>query len=302
MSELRIGGPHPFGCTCNTCSSATRAREEWSRKLIDQMKRAEDRRKALEGVQWPDLPFDLEETATLIMRRGSESHGLYIPPEDDMGTDDRDLMAVVIPPPEYVFGLKTWSGTAESIKGVWDVVVYDWRKFIGLLVKQNPNAIGMLYLEEEDYLLETEPGRQLIEMRTAFSARKPAYTAFVGYAHAQLQKMTNGAKNGYMGAKRQKLVERFGYDVKNATHLIRLLRMGGEYLRTGAMRVRRTADAEELKSIKQGKWKLAEVQALAQREFEAIDKAMDTSILPEAVDEERINALCYEVAREAYFR
>src|SRR4051812_8508838 len=120
------------------------------------------------SVQWPDLPFDLESHACLVMRRGSESHGLYIPPEEEMGTDDRDLMVVVIPPQEYVFGLKTWSGTAESIKGPWDVVVYDWRKFISLLVKQNPNVVGMLWLEAEDYLHKTWAGDWLIDSRHAF--------------------------------------------------------------------------------------------------------------------------------------
>src|SRR5439155_494232 len=104
--------------------------------------------------------------------------------EDEMGTDDRDLMVVVIPPADFVFGLKTWSGTAESIKGPWDVVVYDWRKFIGLLVKQNPNVVGMLWLEAEDYLHATWAGRWLVDLRHAFRARKPAYTAFVGYANA----------------------------------------------------------------------------------------------------------------------
>ena len=252
------------------------------------------------SVQWPDLPFDIEKHACLVMRRGSESHGLYIPPEDEMGTDDRDLMVVVVPPLEYVFGLATWNGTAESIKGVWDVVVYDWRKFVHLLVKQNPNVVGTLWLAEEDYLHRNEIGRWICDARLAFRARHPAYVAFSGYACAQMKKMENGAREGYMGAKRKLLVEKFGYDTKNATHLIRLLRMGTEFLRDGTMQVRRTADAEELKAIKHGKYTLAEIKEIADIEFRRCDSLLASSVVPPEVDRAAIEHLLLRVAAKAY--
>jgi hypothetical protein len=49
---------------------------------------------------------------------------------------------------------------------------------------------------------------------------------------------------GYMGQKRRESVRRVGYDAKNAAHLIRLLRMGIEFLTEGTMHVER-ADAPE---------------------------------------------------------
>ena len=42
---------------------------------------------------------------------------------------------------------------------------------------------------------------------------------------------------GYMGQKRRELVRRVGYDAKNAAHLIRLLRMGIEFLTEGTLHV-----------------------------------------------------------------
>lgn len=36
--------------------------------------------------------------------------------------------------------------------------------------------------------------------------------------------------SGYMGEKRKAMVRKYQYDVKNAAHLIRLLRMGAEFL------------------------------------------------------------------------
>jgi len=52
-----------------------------------------------------------------------------------------------------------------------------------------------------------------------------------------------------MGAKRKSLVEKFGYDTKNAAHLILLLRMGIEFLSVGVLHVKRH-DAQELLEIK----------------------------------------------------
>jgi hypothetical protein len=71
---------------------------------------------------------------------------------------------------------------------------------------------------------------------------------------------------GYMGQKRRELVRRVGYDAKNAAHLIRLLRMGIEFLTEGTMHVER-ADAPELLEIKRGAWPLEKVKAEAERLF-----------------------------------
>lgn len=162
-------------------------------------------------VQYPDTPFPLQPSLVLLGRRGSEAHGTHLPPEDPNGIDDRDLMGVCIPPPAWTIGMRHWEG-AEAIKGVWDVVLYDFRKFVRLLTKQNPNVLGLLWLEPEDYLHVAPAGRALIAARDIFRARHPAYAAFVGYACSQLQKMQAGTFAGYMGEKRKRLVERHGYD------------------------------------------------------------------------------------------
>ena len=74
--------------------------------------------------------------------------------------------------------------------------------------------------------------------------------------------------SGYMGEKRRKNVERFGYDVKHGAHAIRLLRMGLEFLRTGSFNVDRTGiDAEEFKDIKRGRWPLERVREESERLF-----------------------------------
>jgi len=244
-------------------------------------------------VQFPDTPFALAPSLALLGRRGSEAHGTYCPPENPDSIDDRDLMGVVLPPLPWVLGLRQWEGT-EAIKGVWDVVLYDFRKFVRLLVKQNPNVIAMLWLEPEDYLHVGKAGQRLLGARALFRCRSDAYNSFVGYAHGQLKKMTGGVFRGYMGERRKQLVARIGYDAKNASHLVRLLHMGDEFLRTGVMQVRRTWDREMLIRIKRGEWTLEQVQRYASDYFETIRKASLSSDLPESIDDAAVEALVLE--------
>ncbi|HEY8227802.1 MAG TPA: nucleotidyltransferase domain-containing protein [Pyrinomonadaceae bacterium] len=102
---------------------------------------------------------------------------------------------------------------------------------------------------------------------------------------------------GYMGQKRRDLVRRVGYDAKNAAHLIRLLRMGIEFLTEGTLHVER-ADAPELLSIKRGEWPLEKVKSEAERLFELSQEAYVRSPLPPEPDRERAERLCVEMISE----
>jgi hypothetical protein len=99
---------------------------------------------------------------------------------------------------------------------------------------------------------------------------------------------------GYMGQKRRELVRRVGYDAKNAAHLIRLLRMGIEFLTEGTMHVER-ADASELLDIKRGDWPLEKVKAEAERLFQLSQEAYVRSSLPPEPDREQAERLCVEM-------
>ncbi len=241
-------------------------------------------------IEFPDTPFPLQESLVLLCRRGSECHGTFIPSNNENGIDDRDLMGVCIPPEKYYLGLKKFEHT-ESIKGVWDVVIYEFRKYVGLLMNSNPNVVGSLWLEEEDYLLVTNIGRRLIENRELFKHRGHAYNSFLGYAKSQFKKMKIGVFNGYMGEKRKKIVEKYSFDIKNAAHMVRLLHMGIEYLTTGEMKVRRTWDRDMLIDIKTGKWTFDQVQDYAKSKFSDIDLAYKNSCLPTEMDIAAIESL-----------
>jgi hypothetical protein len=102
---------------------------------------------------------------------------------------------------------------------------------------------------------------------------------------------------GYMGQKRRELVRRVGYDAKNAAHLIRLLRMGIEFLTEGTLQVER-ADAPELLDIKRGEWPLDKVKSEAERLFQLSQEAYVRSTLPTEPDRSRAERLCVSMISE----
>ena len=239
----------------------------------------------------PDLvvsiPFSLERCTKVVFRVGSHSHGTYISPEDDSGIDDVDLMVVCVPPPEFKLGLRTWEH-AEFKHSKWDVVFYDWQKWLIMVRKSNPNVVGTLWLEDEDIYIPNNGNANsifdLMRNRRCLLS-KQMYPAFVGYAKGQFYKMTHLAHQGYMGEKRKRLVEKYGYDVKNAAHMIRLLRMACEVFEYGRLQVKRTFDAEELIEIKTGKWSLDQVIEESQKLLTRAEGALSHTTVREFPDD-----------------
>jgi hypothetical protein len=292
--------------------------------------------------------FPLSPHLVVLGLMGSHSHGTYLPPEEPNAVDDIDLMGFVVPPIEYHLGIPRWQHWTLQVDEL-DVVLYSLEKAVRLLLKSNPNIVGLLWLRDEEYLFRS-PGFEVLRTRREIFSSQEAAQAFAGYAADQLKRMeafdlermaeyesltatirSRGpigevleadtlklkyiAQNwrlepevlnrfrklhrehfsGYMGEKRKAMVRKYQYDVKNAAHLIRLLRMGAEFIETGTLQVYRTADADELKLIKRGGWSLEQVKAEAQRLFEGVERARACSPLREAPDAAAANRLLIEL-------
>ena len=297
----------------------------------------------LPAAVWERMPQDL----IFLGYRGSEAHGLKLPPADPHSTDDIDLIGVYVAEPEHYLGFGR-KDTVEFWEGEYDVVLYEVRKFFHLLVKQNPNVLGTLWLPAHLGMAWPE-WSALVERRALFASRE-AHASFAGYATSQLHRMTRQTErtpeieretrlieeeitarekaiipqqmsrhkkyeswslqklrtrrndlkgqSGYMGEKRRHLVERYGYDTKNAAHLIRLLHMGREFLEDGEMRVDRTGiDRDTLLEIKRGGWPLEWVEKAAEKGFAEAKSARDGSPLPDRPDRAGAERLLLEILR-----
>ena len=300
-----------------------------------------------------EVPDLLRSGTVFLAYRGSESHGTTLPPEDEFGTDDVDLIGAFIGPVEHYLGFGRRE-TLERWAGEYDIVEYELRKLVNLLLKSNPNILSTLWLPPEAVIFSSPIYETLLDNRNLF-ASKAVYHSFCGYANGQLRRMTRLVDNnperdleiealnaeiqhrrdmerahgpgnyargpykdwslkklnkrhndlrgvsGYMGEKRRKNVERFGYDVKHGAHALRLLRMGTEFLRTGVFNVDRTGiDAEELKDIKRGLWTLERVQKESELLFRRAEEAYDVSPLPERPDRDKVETLLVSLLREHF--
>jgi hypothetical protein len=373
--------------------------------------------------------------------RGSIAHGMHDPHPGSI--DDIDTMSLCVPPLDYYFGLAEYGrrGTLEIKADPWDIVTYEIRKALTLLLQGNPNVMSILWLPPDLYLKLTPAGRLLVERRDLFIGRH-VYAAFAGYANGQLQKMTQGIyrahsygvggevaqmidrdesrieltegdapevlvafrgsgvepatwlnttfgivvrwdhpqatcwtceargafadrllrhirralrvrrehadiaraaheslttrypgpltdahrvkyqtyrdrlaeptaqepdrdegperyAEAYAGERRRELFERFGYDTKNAAHLIRLLRMCVEVMQDGVLVVHRE-DRDELLGIKYGEWSLEQVQRHAGELFDAAQSAHDRSTLRAEPDRRAIADLCVDIVQAAH--
>lgn len=236
--------------------------------------------------------FDITDRLILLGYRGSIVHGTAIPSQE---IDDKDVIGVCIPPKEYYLGLDRFENY-EKFEGCWDVVVYSLQKIVRLLLKNNPNVMSLLWLPDKHYIYKDWYGQQLIDNRDLFVSRL-AYNSFSGYAYGQLHRMTHGAHKGYMGEKRKKLVEKFGYDCKNSACLIMLLKQGIEFLVTGELQVDRP-EKHQLIEIKKGLWTLEQVKKEADRLFDSLEKAYINCKLPAKPDREAVNRLLVEMTEE----
>lgn len=246
------------------------------------------------------LDQGLNDWCILSFYRGSISHGMYVPNTDPNSIDDKDAMAICVPPEDFYIGLYQYGsrGTKEIKRDEWDIVIYEVKKFISLLEKGNPNVLASLWLDPTHYIKITPAGRLIINSRDLFVG-KHVYHSFVGYAYSQLHRITHFKYEGYMGDKRKQLVDKYGYDTKNASHLIRLLRMGIEFLNDGCLYVKRH-DSAQLLEIKRGEWSLQKIRDEAERLFKLCEESYIRSKLPERLNKVLINELTKKVIRTAW--
>ena len=214
--------------------------------------------------------------------RGSHAHGTTIPAEDEHGTDDTDVFLVTLQPRDFYASLRpTGRDCFETAGADLDILVYDARKFFGLLIAQNPNSHAWLWTSA---FYSTPKWASIVEQREALLSRS-MFKHLVGYAEGQRAMMRRlGTKGRYAGAKRAALMERYGYDIKNAAHCLRLIFLGQRLALTGQLEVQLPADMlQTLVSVKRGEQTFQWVERTFENEIGRFRELEPTSMLPQAV-------------------
>jgi predicted nucleotidyltransferase len=175
----------------------------------------------------------------------------------------------------------------------YDLSVYSVVKYFQLCMENNPNMLDSLFTPDRCVLHMTPVGQMVRENRRLF-LHKGVWHKFKGYAYAQVHKMKNKEPEG----KRRELVEKYGYDVKFAYHVVRLLNEVEQLLTEGDLDLER--NREQLKSIRRGEWSEHDVYAYFTSKEKELETAYTNSKLPHSPDEKRIKQLLLDVLEQHY--
>ena len=100
---------------------------------------------------------------------------------------DVDFRGVTLQLPSDLIGMTEFEQYEDE--GT-DTVIYGFNKLIRLLLECNPNTCEMLGLDEDQYLIKTKLGQELIDQTHLFLSKR-AIKSFGGYADMQLRRLQN---------------------------------------------------------------------------------------------------------------
>ena len=123
---------------------------------------------------------------------------------------DIDFRGITLNLPSDLLGLTEFEQYEDD--GT-DTVIYAFNKIVKLLLECNPNTIELLGLDEDQYLIKTTLGQELLDHKSLFLSKRAA-KSFGGYASAQLRRLQNALARDSMAQEER---ERHIYNsVKNA--------------------------------------------------------------------------------------
>ena len=128
---------------------------------------------------------------------------------------DVDFRGVTLNLPSDLLGLTSFEQYEDENT---DTVIYAFNKVVKLLLDCNPNMIELLGLDEEQYLIKTPLGQELLDNRYLFLSKRAA-KSFGGYASAQLRRLQNAIARDSMP--QQEREQHIYNSVRNALEDIR---------------------------------------------------------------------------------
>lgn len=178
----------------------------------------------------------------------------------------------------------------ETNKG-FDISIYNIVKYFQLCMENNPNMIDSLFVPQRCVIHCTQIGDLVRQNRKLF-LHKGAFYKFKGYAYSQLHKIESKNPIG----KRKQIIEQFGFDVKFAYHVVRLLCQIEQILIENDLDLER--NREQLKSIRRGEWSLEEIKTFFNEKEKSLETLYSDSKLQNVPNEHQIKELllnCLEI-------
>lgn len=250
-------------------------------------------------------PHWLIDNTHYLVIHGSYMYGI------NTETSDKDVYGWCIPQKELIFphlggeimgfGIQKerwnqWQSQAKIVynREEYDISVYNIVRFFHLCMENNPNVLETLFAPIDCVLHNTKLGNIVRERRKDF-LHKGIYPKLKGYSYSQLSKMKSKDRIG----KRKETVEQWGFDLKFASHVVRLLDEAEQVLTVGDLDLRK--NREQLKSIRRGEWTVDEVINWADAKEKQLEELyVKCDFLPWGPDEKKIKQLLLDILEEHY--
>jgi uncharacterized protein len=250
------------------------------------------------GIISPPLHLKTNIHYEVIM--GSEAYGMT------SESSDIDIYGFSIPHKETIFphlagyiqGFGTQSQGFEQYQQhhvkydnnkEYDICIYSIIKYFHLCMMNNPNMIDSLFVPRRCIIFSTQVGEHIRERRKEF-LHKGSWHKFRGYSYSQINKMQ--VKNPEPGSKRYNMVQKYGYDLKFASHVVRLLNEVEQIMIEKDLDLER--NREQLKSIRRGEWTKDQIIKYFEKKELELESIYTNSKLPYKPNEERIKQILLE--------
>ena len=268
--------------------------------------------KALEkAVEKPDF----------LAESGSRLYGTNLP------TSDYDLRGFVLPPMEYLFGVKKFE--CRELEG--DHKVFSVHRFISLVMKGDPQCTELLFAGKPHIVTCSAIGERVLALRP-YMISNAVFNRIMGYSVSEWRKamgtkavrekrthtedeVIQHVRNTFhpdrdsmdeiirllykdrpvkvissvsgLGSKRKAQVEKYGYCVKSAAHSIRLVTQLTELMKTGYITFPRP-NAKLLLKIRKGEFSKEELEKIYKETRAIAEESRKVSILPDKPDRNKV--------------
>lgn len=183
----------------------------------------------------------------------------------------------------------------------YDLNIYNIVKYFRLCADGNPNMVDSLFTPANCLLHITNIGNIVRDNRKLFLSKK-CWHSFKGYAYAQMASINPANKNKpkkTTTSKRASDIEKYGYDVKFAYHVVRLINEVEQILVEGDLDLQR--NREQLKSIRRGEWKQEDIVNYFNEKEKQLEKVyLETNVIPNLVREDEIKQVLLNCLEEHY--
>lgn len=246
-------------------------------------------------------------STNMLTIMGSHAYGTNTP------TSDTDFYGFVVPPIEYIFPHTTGNifGFEKNVQnfdqyqghhldcgdgyGEYDLTIYNITRYFYLCSDGNPNMLDSLFTDNDSLVFVDDIGQIVRDNRKLFLSQK-AYHTFRGMAFSHISRLKNRQREG----NRLELINKYGFDVKDASHIVRLIMELKQILIDGDLDLK--ANSKMILGVKNGNWTKEEVISFFEQQIKLLDNIIEEGnvYVPYSPDQKKIKSLLEWCLEESY--